>query len=139
MKSSLVVLLVMALVGLTGCNKGTPGGPGAASPSARTDATFNLVVPGTTTLKQGEAKQVLISVTRGKQFQEEVTLKFADLPKGVTLHHPSSVIKHGDTEAKLTLTAAEDAAVGDFTIKVIGHPTKGADAAHEFKITVEKK
>jgi hypothetical protein len=57
----------------------------------------------------------------------------------VTLDPASPVIKHGDTEAKITLKAADDAAVGDFTLKVTGHPTKGADAANEFKLTVDKK
>ena len=37
------------------------------------------------------------------------------------------------------VTAADEAALGDFTIKVTGHPTKGADASNEFKITVDKK
>jgi hypothetical protein len=33
----------------------------------------------------------------------------------------------------------DDASLGDFTIKVTGHPTKGADATNEFKITVAEK
>jgi hypothetical protein len=31
-------LLVVALVAFTGCNQGTPGGPGATSPSAKKPA-----------------------------------------------------------------------------------------------------
>jgi hypothetical protein len=34
---------------------------------------------------------------------------------------------------------ADNAAVGDFTIKVKGHPSKGSDATNEFKITVSKE
>ena len=139
MKSSFAGLLVMALVAFTGCDRGTPGGPGAANKSAKADDTFNLSMPGTTTLKQGETKEVVIGIKRGKNFQEEVALKVDGVPKGVSLTHPSSVIKHGETEAKVMLTAADDASLGDFTIKVTGHPTKGADASNEFKITVEKK
>lgn len=141
MKRSFVALLVLALalVAFTGCNQGTPGGPGAANPSAKTDETFTLSMPGSTALKQGETKQVLIAIKRGKHFQEDVTLKVDSVPKGVTFTHPSSVIKHGDTEAKVMLTAADDASLGDFTIKVIGHPAKGGDATGELKITVEKK
>jgi hypothetical protein len=139
MKRSIAGLLVVALVAFTGCNKGTPGGPGAANPSANSDDTFTLSVPGSTTLKQGEAKQVVIGIKRGKNFQEDVSLKVDGVPKGVTFTHPSSVIKHGETEAKVMLTAADDASLGDFTIKVIGHPTKGGDATTELKFTVEKK
>ena len=60
------------------------------------------------------------------------------MPQGVTLDPASPVIKHGATETKVTLKAAADASLGDFTVKVTGHPTKGADASHEFKITVAK-
>jgi hypothetical protein len=141
MKRSFAGLLVMGLVAFTGCNQGTstPGGPGAANPSAKTDDTFTLSAPGSTTLKQGETKQVLIAIKRGTHFQEDVVLKVGDVPKGVSFTHPSSAIKHGETEAKVMLTAADDASLGDFTIKVIGHPTKGGDATTELKVTVEKK
>jgi hypothetical protein len=149
MKRSLAGLLLMALVAFTGCNwgtKATPGGPGATNTSAKAplygqaDDTFNLSVPFlSTTLKQGETKAVSMGIKRGKNFDQDVALKFDDLPKGVTLDPASPVIKHGDTEAKLTLKAADDASLGDFTVKVTGHPTKGPDASTEFKITVDKK
>ena len=128
------------------------GGPGAANPTAtkhyydygQADDTFNLSVPSSTpylstSLKQGETKAVSISIKRGKNFDEDVTLQFADMPKGVTLDPASPVIKHGDTEAKLMVKAEDDAALGDFTVKVTGHPTKGTDSSNEFKITVAKK
>ena len=92
-----------------------------------------------TTLNQGGAKEVSIGIERGKNFGEDVTLKFADGPKGVTLASVNPVIMHGDTEAKVTLKATADASLGDFTVKVTGHPTKGADATNELKITVAKK
>jgi hypothetical protein len=49
------------------------------------------------------------------------------------------MIKHGDTDAKVTLKAAPDASLGEFTIKVTGHPTTGSNATSEFKVTVAKK
>ena len=57
----------------------------------------------------------------------------------MTIDSVNPVIKHGDTEAKLTFKAAADAALGDFTVKVTGHPTKGAHASNDFKISVAKK
>jgi len=138
MKRAFAGLLVMALVASTGCNtKSTPGG--ATNTAAKADNTFTLSVPGSTTLKQGETKEVLISIKRGKDFQEDVTLNVDGAPKGVTFTHPSGAIKHGDTEAKVMLKAEDDASLGDFTIKLIGHPTKGGDSTSELKITVEKK
>jgi hypothetical protein len=144
MQRSFAGLLVMAVVALVGCGgKDRAGGPGATNPTGKqplygqADNTFNLTAPSTS-LKQGETKAISIGIKRGTNFQEDVTLKFADVPQGVTIDPASPVIKHGETETKVTLKAAADASLGDFTIKVIGHPTKGADASHELKITVAK-
>ena len=46
---------------------------------------------------------------------------------------------HGDKETKVAVKVPADAALGDFTIKVTGHPASGADAMNEFKMTVAKK
>ncbi len=141
-------LLAMAvvMVAFSGCSQAVPGGPGVTSPSQKppaygeADKTFNLTVPHmSTTLHQGEAKEVSIGIERGKNFEEDVALEFADGPKGVTLASANPVIMHGSSEAKVTLKATDDASLGDFTVKVTGHPTKGGDATNEFKITVAKK
>jgi len=50
-----------------------------------------------------------------------------------------AVIKNGETEAKFVMKAADEAALGDFTIQATGHPAKGADATHDFKFSVAKK
>ena len=49
------------------------------------------------------------------------------------------MIKRADTDSKITIKAADDAAVGEFTVKVTGHPSRGTDATNDFKVTVEKK
>jgi hypothetical protein len=145
MKRFYFAWLVIALVSFTGCNsKSTPGGPGTTNPSNKkpivgeAEDTFTLDVPSTT-LKQGETKTITISIKRGKNIGEDVSLKVTDMPKGVTLEPAAPSIKSGDTEAKVTFKAADDAAVGVFTPKVTGHPTKGSDATTEFKLTVDKK
>ena len=146
MKRVLAGFALMGVVAFAGCNQGSPGGPGATEPTTnrqavlQNDDTFNLSAPITSTvIKQGEKRSVSIGLKRGKNFDEEVGLKFDAMPKGVTLDPSSPMIKHGDTEAKMMLNAKADAALGDFTIKVTGHPTKGADATINFKVTVEKK
>jgi hypothetical protein len=147
MKKSFACLLIAASVAFAGCNNNsTPGGPGATSNRGdnkpvvgRADDTFTLDPPNLATkVKQGESKAVSIGIKRGKNFDQDVTLKFSDLPKGVTLDPASPVIKHGNAEVKLILKTADDASLGDFTVKMTGHPTKGEDAVNEFKITVTK-
>jgi hypothetical protein len=146
MTRSFTGFLVLGLVAFTGCNQGTPGGPGAADKGAKksvygqADDTFSLSVPTlSTTLKQGETTEGSIGIKRGKNFDEAVTVALIDLPSGVTFASDTPVIKPGDTEVQFTLKAGDDAALGDFTVKVTGHPAKGPDATNEFKISVAKK
>jgi hypothetical protein len=147
MKRLLFALLAPLLLTLSGCNPpGTPGGPGATGGTAKkpllgeADDSFDLSPPLLSVgVTQGEIKATSIGIKRGKNFDQDVVLKFAEMPKGVTIDPASPVIKHGDSEAKFTVKATEDAAVGDFTIKVTGHPGTGPNASHEFKIAVSKK
>ncbi len=142
MKNSSAGLLVMMLV-VAGCTQGTPGGPGTTGKSptiGQADNTFNLSVPVmSSSLKQGESTEATIGIKRAKNFDEDVTLKFADVPKGVTVDPASPLIKHGDLDAKITFKAADEAPLGDFNVKVSGHPAKGGDAQVEFKLTIAAK
>jgi hypothetical protein len=90
-------------------------------------------------LHQGSQKEATIGIKRAENFDEDVVLGFADVPKGVTVEPASPVIKHGDTDAKITFKAENEAALGNFKVKVTGHPTKGRDAQSEFKLTVAVK
>ena len=141
MKKVVAVIMCGAVAALTGCNQGTSGGPGASSPptkapiTGQTESTFSLTLP-TAKLAQGQTVTVPVTIKRGQNFGQEVSLKLGELPKGVTLAPGGGVIKHGDTETNLSLTAVADAALGEFTVKVTGHPAKGADAVSEMKLTV---
>jgi len=153
MKKTLVAAAPAALIAVVGCNPGTPGGPGvdknkdqkskvdkAKEAVGTGDDTFTLSAPKLATkLKQGESKEVTIGITRGKNLDQDVALKFDGVPTGVTLDPASPTIKHGDTEAKVTVKAAADATVGEFTVKVLGKPGKGPEATKEFTLTVAKK
>ena len=138
--------LALAAFGLIGCYRsdGTAGGPGAADPSAKppltgqADDAFNLTAPSVS-LQQGDAVQGTIGIKRGTNFAQDVSLAFADLPKGVTVDPAGPVIKSGDTDAKFTFTAGDEVVPGEFTVKVVGHPAKGGDAANQFKFTIAKK
>ncbi len=92
-----------------------------------------------TTLHQGETRVVEIGIERGKNFDQDVALKVAEGPKGVTFEPASPVSRKGDKDVKLTFKAADDATLDDFTVKMAGHPAKGSDATIDFKIDVAKK
>jgi uncharacterized membrane protein len=150
----LLALATVGLVALVGCNKGTTGGAGADKEKEnkskidrlkaavrQPEDTFTLTVPTfSVKVKQGESKEVKIGIKKGKNFDEDVALKVEGLPKGVTLDPAEPVIKHGDKEVKLTVKAADDASLGDFTVKLTGHPEKeGGDATNKFNLTVQQK
>lgn len=156
MKRIYVGLTVAALAAFVGCEgaKSTSGGPGATNRGTggtgtggtkgpivgKPDNSFSLSTPTLSTkLKQSESEVVKISIKRGNNFDQDVSLKFEGLPKGVTIEPLLAAIKHGEEEAKVTVKAAADAAVGDFTVKVIGHPKEGPDAMSEMKLTISKK
>ena len=149
MKIANCLLVLGALLALAGCGgTGTPGGPGTKTEGGQpnkgnlgkpADDTFTIDVPLISTkLKQGESKSVTFSLKRGTNFDEDVTLKFDTLPKGVTIEPSRPKISKSEKEAPATIKAAEDAAIGDFTIKVTGEPSRGPPATNTLKVTVEK-
>jgi hypothetical protein len=139
------VLALVAIV-LSGCDKkgSTAGGPGATDPAVKpplygeADNTFNLSA-SSISVKQGDTTQGTISIRRGTNFAQDVTLAFENLPKGIALDPTAPVINSGGTDATFTLKASDDVVPGESTIKVIGHPTKGKDATSQFTLTVAKK
>jgi len=145
MKTLITAFASIALLGLIGCDHNSqPGGPGAKTPPDKTpsgaDNTFKIDTPNmAVSLKQGESKPTSISLKKQHNFDEDVTLSFGTLPQGVTIDPASPAIKHGSDEAKFTVKAADDAAIGDFTVQVTGTPTHGAAASNTMKISVSKK
>jgi uncharacterized membrane protein len=144
MKKLYVSLLGAALLAVMGCHPGTTGGLGAPGGKGSLlgpgENAFKLDTPMLSTkVKQGEMKEATISIERGKNFDQDVSLKFEDTPKGVTIEPASPMLKHGDKEVKVTIHAADDAAVGDFMVRVVGKPGKGENAISELKVTVDKK
>jgi len=144
-----VMLALIAFIGCTSASTSEKHAGGGTNPSQKDpiigtgEGKFDLDPPTlATSVKQGETKQVKIGIKRGNNFTEDVTLKFEgspDMPKGVSFDPASPKIKHGDNDATVSVKAADDAAVGEFKIKVIGHPTKGPDALNTFTLKIDKK
>jgi hypothetical protein len=150
----------LVLLAASGCMQGTSGGPGAQLPPAQshsankpviTDSdkpilsqprdSFSLRLPIlSTSLKQGESKSVTVSINRGTDFDQDVTLNFSNMPNGVTLSPANPIINKDEKDTKISVTAADDAAIGDFTVNVSGHSSKGGpDATNELKLSVAGK
>ncbi len=146
MRTATWILFASAVLAVAGCNdKNRAGGPGVtASDRSKTlgtaDATFELDPPNlTTNVKQGESKVISIGIKRGKNFDQDVKLSFENVPNGVVLDPLTPTIKKSDTETKITVKAADDAALGKYELRITGTPTTGAAASNTVKINVEKK
>ena len=152
----------LALILVCGCDNGTAGGKGAppvkpttttatpgdtSTPAAakpligEAKETFKITLPTlSTSVTQNETVNVTIGISRGTNFDDDVTLTFGKLPEGVTLEPAQPMIPHGNTEIKISVKAAADAAVGDFTVSVSGTPAKGgANAENELKLSIKEK
>jgi uncharacterized membrane protein len=146
MKTAWITLISAALVGLIGCDTNDhAGGPGATRNTSKPvigqrPETFSLTAPiMATSIKQGESKKITIGIDRGKNFDQDVKVSFKNVPEGIVIEPATFSIKHSDEDAKVTLKAANEAAVGEFTVQVTGTPASGAASTTELKINVNKK
>ena len=105
MKKLLASMVAVTLALAVGCeNKSPKGGPGANPPKASAD-TFTVHAPGTAMgLKQGDKQEAKLSVDRGKDFKEDVTLKF-EAPKGIAVEPESKVVPAGEKELAVKVSA----------------------------------
>jgi len=122
---------------VSGCSQ-TPPAPAKSKPVMNAmDETFALnISPAKVT--QGKTEAVVIGIKRGKDFGQDVSLKFDDIPAGITLDPLVPVISHEKNETSITAKAAEDAVPGDYTVGITGHPVKGEDSKGQLKLSIVK-
>jgi flagellar basal body rod protein FlgF len=140
------VLVVGVLVLCAGCNESEPGGPGAKTTYNRNPVTltpkketFRISAPTTTTiLKQGEQKEVNVTVERSSDFKQDVTMTFKG-DKGVTVTPETDTVKasSSDTKVKVMIGADKDAPVGEATIHIIAKPESGDSTSADFTVNVK--
>jgi len=143
-------LLAAFTLTFAGCNRESPkGGPGAdkannkgtttTSGSGDRTETFSIKVPpGHTNVTQGGQQEVSISVSRGSNFDQDVTLTFKP-HDGITVTPESWTAKKGDDTGKIVVKAADTATPGTTNIAVTGTPKTGAPATVDLGIEVKKK
>jgi len=152
--------------GVTTQKKDTPaaspraGGYGADSPRAKPDAgrgdgdggvvktstadkdlTFKVRGPvGETNLKQGEAKTVKFTISRGRNFAQPVKLTFKDNKKGLKFDPASPEVKPSDKEdLGVQVTAENDAFIGKHEVTVDASAPTGEPTTLQFTVDVKAK
>jgi uncharacterized membrane protein len=129
---------MLSLAALVGCNTSPPGGSGGRVTDSGRSATFTIKAPTlSTTVQQGDTHTVKLAVDRGKDFHDDVTLRF-DAPAGLKVNPAEHTVKAGDQEdVQVKVTADKDAPVGEHMVKVTGMPASGSATSVDFKIKIE--
>lgn len=138
--------LAVAMISWAGCqSKSQPGGPGSVEFAGKqpvgptAEDIFTLVVPSTpVTIHRAGDTDLTIGIKRGQTFAQEVLVKFADLPAGVTAEPREPLIKRGQETVSVRLKAAGDAPLGTTSVRVYGNPYHGPQAENRFKLEVVK-
>lgn len=145
-----VSIVASLMLVVAGCNRESQkGGPaadrannkGTSTATASTDRgdTFSIKVPaGSTNVTQGMQTEVSVSISRGKNFDQDVKLTFK-APEGVQVTPDHVVAKKGSDEARVTVKAMDTATPGTTNIKVTGTPQTGSPADVDMGIEIKKK
>jgi len=101
--------------------------------------TFTVKVPSTSTsIRQGERKEVVLTVSRGNNFDSDVHLTLK-APTGLKVEPSTATAKKGSDEVRVTVEAMADATPGTSDVHVTGHGGSGPNADVDFKVEVKKK
>ncbi len=131
MKSSMMIVMALALTAAVGCSLSNRGG------GVSTDEGFRIAVPTLDTqVKQGEVQTVTASLHRGESFKRDVKLQIK-ASKGISVEPTYIRIKAGDSpDVQLRIAAAKDAAIGEYRVYVTGTPAAGEPTSADFKVKV---
>jgi uncharacterized membrane protein len=127
-----MIVVTLALVTISGCYSSSEKGG-----SVLKDEGFRIAAPTfSTEVKQGETKNVTISLERGVYFKQDVKLKIK-AAKGISVEPTKVSVKASDNpDVQLQISAAKDAALGGYQVSVKGTPETGAPTSTEFNVTV---
>ena len=140
--------LGIAVLFATGCENKTTT-TGSATPAANPakpavtssqPAVKKLTVKAaqTQSIKQGDTDEISIKIDR-VSFDDAVTIRLNDLPKGVEAVEKEVVIPAGSNSAKVTLKASSDAEVGEHDVKIDAKAPGIDENVQTFKLTVKDK
>ena len=132
MKTAIAIVTTLALAATSGCQSASPRGGGMAQNEG-----FQIVVPSSAPeLKQGEVQTVAVSLQRGELFKRDVKLEIRP-SKGISVDPTSALIKaSAKPDVQLRITAAKNAAIGEYRVYVKGTPETGEATQVEFTVKV---
>jgi uncharacterized membrane protein len=129
MKAAIGIVTSLLFMGVVGCG---PQGGGLSGGEQFTIDTPALGVE----IKQGETQSVTISLNRGEYFKRGVRLDIK-ASKGITVEPRDATVKASEKpDVYLRITAAKDAALGEYKIYLRGTPETGEPASTEFTVKV---
>jgi len=133
-------ILGLALVFGLGCENKTTTTGSATPGTSGTTAVKKLTVTAAAqqTIKQGDTDELTVKIDRDN-FNDPVTIRLNDLPKGVTFVENEVVIPAGSTSAKITLKAASDAEVGEHNVKIDAQAPGLDENVQTMKLTIKDK
>ena len=132
MKKVITFVLILAMSVICGCQSSSKQGGGMTK-----DVGFKVVVPTfSTEIKQGQMQTVTVSLDRGDFFKRDVKLQIETV-KGISIEPSSVIIKASDKpDVQLQISAAQDAAIGEYRVTVLGIPKTGESTSMEFNVSV---
>ena len=101
------------------------------------DVGFKIAVPTfSTEIKQGQTRNITVSLERGDYFKQDVKLQIKT-STGLNIDPTSVVIKASDIpDVQLRIAAAQNAALGEYRVSITGVPETGESTSTEFNVKV---
>lgn len=124
--------MLFTLLSATGCNSTNVSEQGGI---ATVDQEFSISVPTPNTIKQGADATVTVVLNRGAYFKRDVLLQVKT--DGLNITPASILVKASDKpEVKFQVSAARDAAIGEYRVSVTGTPEAGKPTDTVFIVKV---
>jgi uncharacterized membrane protein len=132
MKTAITILMTLALATLFGCQSSSEQGGSVLKGEG-----FKIAVPTfATEIKQGEVQSIAVSLERGDYFKKDVKLQI-EASKGISVEPTSVIIKASDKpDVQLRITAAQNAAIGEYHVSVKAIPKTGESTSTAFTVKI---
>jgi uncharacterized membrane protein len=134
MKNAITIVVTLALAAVSGCYPNSQSQKGGSTLKGED---FRISVPYfDTKVKQGEVQTVTISLKRGDYFKQDVELQI-EAAKGISVEPTKVLVEASETpDVQIRISAAQDAALGEYRVSVKGTPTTGEPTSVKFNVKV---